>query len=214
VELGEIEHRLTQHPAVAQAVAHIHNNASGNPSLVAYVVYHPAAAATPSDLRHYAAQVLPEAMVPEFIINLPHLPTTPNGKLDRHALPAPGRQRPALATPFAPPQTPTEQTIAAFWSDILGLDGLGRHDNFFELGGHSLALTQVAARLQNSTQINIPLVALFERTTIAQLAAYLDESRLQAAPTRIPPIRVQRTPGQTTFPLSFSQERVWFMREL
>jgi amino acid adenylation domain-containing protein len=214
VELGEIEHRLAQHPDVAQAVTQVHRNPNGSQALVAYIVPHDAAAPTPTDLRHYVAQTLPEHMVPEFIVSLSHLPTTPNGKLDRQALPAPGRQRPALATPFAAPQTPTEQTIAALWSDILAIDGLGRQDNFFECGGHSLAITQVAARIQATLQVNVPLVALFEQSTIAQLAAYLDTHHRQSPQNQIPPIQVKRTPDQTVFPLSFSQERVWFMREL
>lgn len=214
VELGEIEHHLAQHPDIAQAVAHVQRHPNGNQTLVAYIVPRDAAASQPTDLRHFISQTLPEHMIPEFIVSLSHLPTTPNGKLDRQALPAPDRQRPALATPFAPPQTPTEQTLAALWSDILAVDGIGRYDNFFELGGHSLAVTQVAARLQATLQFNVPLVVLFEKSSIAQLSAYLDTHYNQSQSDPIPPIQVKRAPDQTVFPLSFSQERVWFMREL
>jgi SAM-dependent methyltransferase/acyl carrier protein len=121
-------------------------------------------------LRAFLQEKLPEHMVPSAFVFLDTLPLSPNGKVDRRALPAPDWARPELAADFAAPRTPLEEVLAAVWSEVLGLEGIGIHDNFFDLGGHSLTAVQVLSRLNEVFSLNIPLQSLFETPTLAGLA--------------------------------------------
>lgn len=187
LELGEIEALLDQHPAVQESVLIAHEDASGEKRLVAYVVRKPApkvSAEEPPDddatalrLRSFLAEKLPEYMLPATFLFLEALPLTANGKVDRHLLPAPETANPALRASFVPPRTPTEERLALIWAEVLGLKEIGVHDNFFELGGHSLLATQVISRVRQAFQIELPLRALFEASTVAGLAAVLSDGR-------------------------------------
>jgi acyl carrier protein len=128
---------------------------------------------TVTALRSALAPALPEYMIPAAFVLLDELPRTATGKVDRKALPPPGRERPALEVPYAPPQTPVEETLAEIWAGVLELDTVGLHDSFFELGGHSLLATRSLARLRERLGVEIPLRALFEHPTIADLAALI-----------------------------------------
>jgi amino acid adenylation domain-containing protein/non-ribosomal peptide synthase protein (TIGR01720 family) len=149
-------------------------------------------------------------MVPSAYVELATFPLTPNGKLDRRALPAPTWQPVAGAVA---PRTPTEELLAALWAQVLHLPQVGVHDNFFALGGHSLLATQVVSRVRDTFAIELPLRELFETPTVAELAASLDRL-LQTSEGResIPPIRP--APPETTLPLSFAQQRIWFLDRL
>ena len=138
------------------------------------------------------------------------MPLTPNGKVDRTALPLPDVSRPDLQVRFVAPRTPTEQRLAALWAEVLGLERVGMRDNFFALGGHSLLATQVVSRIRQQLGIELPLRDLFEEPTIANLAAIIDRNGQQ--PIALPPI----TPAdrQDALPLSFGQERLWFLDHL
>ncbi|HKH43166.1 MAG TPA: amino acid adenylation domain-containing protein [Thermoanaerobaculia bacterium] len=177
VELGEIEAALRAHPAVAQAVAAVRENARGDRRLIAYLV--PAAGGAESDLaigalrRHLAAR-LPEAMIPSVFVPLAALPLTPNGKIDRRALPAPEAGRPRLDSDYAAPRTPGEKTLAAVWQEVLGRERIGIHDNFFELGGSSLLLVEIESRLREVLGREIPIVQIFRNPTIHSLAQALE----------------------------------------
>ena len=169
IELGEIEAVLSAHPAVRQAVVAVWQE-----GLVAYVVAE-GPAGNSHHLRAALREELPEYMVPARFVFLPELPQTPNGKIDRKALPSPtddlrtgGETREVVL-----PRTPIEERVAAIWSAVLGVPKIGVHDNFFELGGHSLMATQVIARLEESFAIEIGLPAIFKTPTIAALAETL-----------------------------------------
>ncbi|HJX29107.1 MAG TPA: phosphopantetheine-binding protein, partial [Thermoanaerobaculia bacterium] len=137
--------------------------------LVAWVVPRPGASPTTGELRDFLRARLPEVMVPTAWVVLDALPMTPRGKVDRRALPAP----PAAVTSREAPEGQAERTVARLWSEILGVGAVGRDDNFFDLGGHSLALAAVHERLQTELGIRLPLVTLFESTTVRSLASRL-----------------------------------------
>lgn len=170
IELGEIEAALGQHPAVSQCIAIVREDDPGDPRLVAYVVSAQAQPATALELRQFLQQTLPDYMLPSAFVLLEALPITPNGKVDRRALPKPDSSSAPRTDTFVAPRTPVEQTVAHIWSQVLKLEQVGIHDNFFDLGGHSLLAARVVARIQETLQIDIPLRRLFETPTIAGLA--------------------------------------------
>jgi amino acid adenylation domain-containing protein len=178
VELGEIEVVLTQHPAVEQALGVAREDVDG---LVAYIVTKKNQAPTVEDLRRFLKHDLPEYMVPSDFILLDAFPLTPNRKVDRRALPAPGRSRTDRDHLFSEPRNPIEQRIADIWAEILKLECLGVHDNFFDLGGHSLLATRVISRIRQEFQTDLPLRTLFENPTIAGVAAHITEMQQKRA---------------------------------
>src|SRR5262249_60380006 len=131
-------------------------------------------------LRSFLGGKLSEYMVPAAFVVLDALPLSPNGKVDRNVLPAPGSDRPDLAADFVEPATPTERKLAAIWSEVLQIERIGSRDGFFELGGHSLLATQVITRVKSEFGVELPLRRLFEATLLGDFAAPLDEAR--AAP--------------------------------
>ncbi len=173
VELGEIEAVLGQHPAVREVVVLAREDEPGDRRLVAYLVPAKEYAPTPSELRSFLKQKLPDYMVPFAFVILDALPLTPNGKVDRRALPAPDRSRPELGGTFVAPRTSIEEGLAGIWAEVLGLERVGIHDNFFELGGHSLLATRVISRTCDAFQVELPLRSLFEAPTVADLAVIL-----------------------------------------
>ncbi len=128
-------------------------------------------------LREYLKGKLPEHMVPSAFVVLEALPLSPNGKIDRKALPAPDRTRPEFEDTYVAPQGPIEEAVASVWAEVLGLERVGAQDNFFDLGGHSLLATQVLSHLQQTFPVNIPLRRLFEEPTVANLARAIAESQ-------------------------------------
>ncbi len=172
IETGEVQAHLLTHPAVARAavVAHAFG---GDRQLVAYVVFGPVPADA-SDLHAHLARTLPAHLVPSHFVAVPRLPLTPHGKLDRQALPDPGRQ--ALRHgEFTAPRTAAEELVAQVWCDVLGVEKVGAHDDFFAVGGHSLLATRVAARLSAVVEVPVPLRALFTERTVADLAAAVEQ---------------------------------------
>src|SRR5262249_4303705 len=138
IELSEIESVLMGHPGVREAVVNARADRAGGPGLVAYLVPCETGAISGAELRQYLQERLPEYMVPAHLIFLEALPLSPNGKIDRKALPAPDRRRPELGQAYRAPGTELERFLADLWRDILHLDRVGIHDQFFELGGDSL----------------------------------------------------------------------------
>ena len=213
IELGEIETVLTDYPSVQQAVVIAREDSPGDKRLAAYVVTVDGSTISTHDLRSFLQHKLPDYMVPSAFVFLDSLPLTANGKLDRKALPAPDHSRPELDDTFAAPRTPVEDILANIWSEVLKLDKVGVHDNFFHLGGHSLLATQVVSRINTSFQIDLPLRYLFETPTIAGLADSVQGS--MAIAKESPGVRsIVPVPRSNNTPLSFAQERLWFLDRL
>ncbi|HVS01000.1 MAG TPA: non-ribosomal peptide synthase/polyketide synthase, partial [Thermoanaerobaculia bacterium] len=216
IELGEIEVALARHPGVREAVVLAREDEPGDKRLVAYVV--PAADPAPAalaaaSLRDALRQSLPEYMVPAAFVILAALPVTANGKLDRRALPAPEWSG---DVEYAAPRTPLEEILAGIWASVLGVGQVGREDHFFELGGHSLLAMQMVSRVRESCGVDLPLRVVFEGPTLAELAAGIEELRAarHGGPERPPLVRVDRSQRSRPLPLSFAQERLWFLDQL
>ncbi|HVR95834.1 MAG TPA: amino acid adenylation domain-containing protein, partial [Thermoanaerobaculia bacterium] len=210
IELGEIEGVLAALPGVRDAVVTVREEVSGDRRLVAYVTGDGLAT---DELRRALRERLPDAMVPAVFVQLERLPLTANGKVDRKALPAPERQ--GSEESWAAPRTPVEEILAGMWAELFGLDRVGAHDHFFELGGHSLLATQVISRLRGAFGVELPLRALFEAPVLADLAARIETALLQEdrrARAGIAPI--EPTLREGPLPLSFAQQRLWFIDQL
>ena len=200
IELGEIETALVDHPAVTAAA--VQTRAEW---LVAYVVAQPGT--SEADLRDHLQNSLPDYMVPTAFVFLDGLPFTPNGKLDRHALPAPDDPH-DQHTDYIAARTPTEGLLAEIWSNVLNVEQIGIHDNFFALGGHSLLATQVVARIRGAFRCDLPLRQIFVTPTIAELATHLATAHTTTHDP-IPP-----APSSTPPTPSFAQQRMWFLDQL
>jgi amino acid adenylation domain-containing protein len=213
IELGEIEARLLEHPRISQCVVVARNDERGEKQLVGYVVKKEGAERFGrGELRGYLKELLPEHMIPGAWVELEHLPLTPNGKVDRKGLPAPDREG-SEAGEEIQPRTATEELLAGIWAQVLGLEKVGVEDNFFDLGGHSLLATQVISRVRQAFGIELELRQLFESPTVARFTVAVEnaqrvgDSNLNSQPPLV------RT-GKTRLPLSFAQQRLWFIDQL
>ncbi|WP_331023625.1 amino acid adenylation domain-containing protein [Longimicrobium sp.] len=206
IELGEIEARLAEHAAVHEVVVVARDGEVGDPRLVAYYTGDGAAAAV---LRAHLAERLPEYMVPAAFVHMDALPVNPNGKLDRKALPEP-EFGPDEET-YVAPRTPVEEVLAGIWAEVLRLERLGVHDEFFGLGGHSLLATRVVSRVREVFGVELPLRAFFEGPTVAELAVRVEEMRRAGAAVLPPVVPTERTQVP---PLSFAQQRLWFLEQM
>jgi amino acid adenylation domain-containing protein len=203
IELGEIEARLAEHAAVHEVVVVARDGEIGDPRLVAYYVGDPAGKAS---LRAHLAERLPEYMVPSAFVHMDVLPVNPNGKLDRKALPAPDFA--SEDETYVAPRTPVEEVLAGIWAEVLGVDRMGVEASFFDLGGHSLLATRVVSRVRELFGVELPLRALFEGPTVAEMARAVEEMRRAGLPVLPPVVPIGRTGA---LPLSFAQERLWFI---
>ena len=179
IELGEIEAALKEHTGVRDCVVAARADAPGDKRLVAYLVATaPGSAPNTSELRGFLKERVPEYMLPAAFVFLEQLPLTPNGKVDRQALPAPDAERPELETAFVPPETPTEQRVAAIWTQLLGVSRVGLHDNYFDLGGDSLLATQLVSQIRKVFEVELALIELFQHPTLAELSACIEDAVL------------------------------------
>ena len=174
VEPGEVESILRQHPAIDAVVVLARQDEPGDKRLVAYVVARPPAP-DGGELHRYARERLPDYMVPAAFMFLEAMPLTPTGKIDRRNLPEPRPARPAAVEAAAQPRTPTEVALARIWAEVLSVEQVGIHDDFFELGGHSLLVTQVVSRIRATLDLDLPVDALFDSPTIAELGIKLEQ---------------------------------------
>jgi acyl carrier protein len=194
IELGEIEAVLSGHAGVSDCVVMAREDEPGDKRLVAYLVADTLVADTLvadtesllsiDEIRSYLKERLPDYMVPSAFVLLNEMPLTPNGKVDRRALPAPDGARPALADLYVEARTPVEEILAGIWREVLRVTRVGIHDNFFALGGHSLLATQVVSRIRQQLQVELPLRNIFSDPTVAGLADAL--------------IKCEATPGQVS----------------
>ena len=175
VPLNAVEAALLELDGVREAAVVAHGSGPDERRLVAYVA---PAAGGPEPLRRALSAALPAHMVPQVFVCLDALPRTASGKVDRHALPPPGRTRPAVATPFAPPRDEIERLIAGVWATVLDLEEVGIDDQFLELGGDSLAAMRVAARVTQVARVELPMSALLETATVAEMATVVREQLL------------------------------------
>ncbi|MFD5186418.1 amino acid adenylation domain-containing protein, partial [Streptomyces sp. NPDC058372] len=204
IEPSEIETTLLAHPHVTHTTVLARASASGGRHLVAYVV---ATRDLPeADLRAHLAATLPQYMVPSAFVPVDAIPLTPNGKIDHRALPAPGL---TADTPYTAPTTPTEETLARVWSEVLGAERVGVHDDFFSLGGDSITSLQVVSRIRAACEVELSPRALFEHPTVAGLAATVES----AAAPEADGAAIAPAPRDGDLPLSFAQERLWFLEE-
>jgi amino acid adenylation domain-containing protein/non-ribosomal peptide synthase protein (TIGR01720 family) len=180
IELGEVQKVLGQHPGVRDVVVLVREDTPGDKRLVAYVVPEEVAPGV-GELRSFLKEKLPEYMVPSAFVLLEAFPLTPNGKVDRRALPAPERTRDDLDKIYVAPRTAVERFLVERWQDILDIDRVGIHDNFFELGGDSLQAAVLINRLQEELNVTAHVKALFMAPTVAELGRYLAEYYPDAA---------------------------------
>jgi amino acid adenylation domain-containing protein len=208
VEVGEIEVQLREVGRVREAVVVAREQGPGDRALVAYLV--PGEGAQAPDaaaLRARLAERLPGYMVPAAFVVLERLPLTPSGKVDRQALPAPERTA-ADPEAFTAPRTVVEEALCRIWEAVLQVERVGIHDNFFELGGHSLLAMQVVSRLRQVLEVEVAVVELFARPVLADFACALET----AARAALPPVEAASREGR--LPLSFAQQRLWFLEQL
>jgi amino acid adenylation domain-containing protein len=237
IELGEIESTLKAHVDVAQVVVMAREDEPQNKKLVAYIVLQATRidTLTPDSvfasssgesfvtlagedistitetLRNYLLRSLPDYMVPSFFVYIDQIPLTPNGKIDRKALPTVDVTFRNL-TEYVAPRTAIEEELLLMWRDVLKMDQIGVNDNFFLLGGHSLLATQVISRIRHHYKIDIPLKAIFEQPTIGTLSEKVEYLTNEKILSFIPPITVQSR--ENIIPLSFAQARLWFLDQL
>jgi amino acid adenylation domain-containing protein len=234
IELGEIEARLLDAGGVREAAVVVREDVPGDRRIVAYLVGDAGAEA----LRTHLRQRLPEYMVPSAFVTMDVLPLTPNGKLDRRALPAPEY---AAGDRYVEPRTPVEEVLAEIWGEVLHLDRVGVEESFFELGGHSLLVMRAVSRIREIFGVELPLRAFFDQGTVAGLAALLstdprfarstaqlvarmmgmdeedadDASSAPMSQEDLPaPSAVVPVDRSAPLPLSFGQERLWFVHRL
>ncbi|MFI6039793.1 amino acid adenylation domain-containing protein, partial [Streptomyces sp. NPDC051315] len=215
VEPGEVQTVLMKHPDIRQAAVVVREDRPGDKRLAAYLVAEPGTALDPADARAHAVAHLPEHLRPSSLTVLDALPLTPNGKLDRHALPAP---QPTSTSDGRPPRTAREKLLCDLFADVLGVDQVGVHDSFFDLGGHSLLAARLSSRVRTGLGIHVGIGELFHAPTVAALAERLDSAGTDAdagtgadaapRPALLPARRPDRVP------VSFAQQRLWFLDQV
>ena len=218
IELEEIEAVLNRHPDLERAVVEVREDQPGDKRIVAFIVPRPQKRLGLTQLREQLRSQLPAHMLPSSFIELEALPLTANNKVDRQALRVAGDSRASkidLSSEFVAPRNSTEQVLADVWGEILHLKDVGIHDNFFELGGHSLLATQLVSRVQALFQTVLPLRQVFEKPTIATLAAAIKRAheggrRAQGHEGLV----ITKAGRGAPLPLSFAQERMWFLYQL
>jgi amino acid adenylation domain-containing protein len=212
IELGEIETALRKHVTVNEAIVTVREDAPGDKRLAAYLILEASSRLSLADVRKYLAGKLPEYMTPSHFVFLAEAPLTINGKIDYQALPAPDLKRSGDHETHVVRRSLTQQKLYEIWSEILGLDRIGVHENFFDLGGHSLLATQIFSRIRDVFHLELPLRQIFESPTIAGLSAQIEAAEEDGLGLRTPAIEPQARDQQT--PLSFAQQRLWFMNQL
>ncbi|HHE54555.1 MAG TPA: amino acid adenylation domain-containing protein, partial [Caldithrix abyssi] len=211
IELEEIENVLTQHPQIENAIVLAREDQPGQKLLVAYCLVSEQQTPEVEEIKSYCAQFLPDYMVPQAVVFLTEFPLTPNGKIDRRALPAPDYQA-LQEEKYVAPRTSEEELLAQIFAEILNLDRMSVTESFFNLGGHSLLATQLASRIRDAFNVEIPLISIFENPTVARLVTVIEEQRLKQKGPQLPPFK--RIPRDQDLPLSFAQQRLWFLDQL
>jgi amino acid adenylation domain-containing protein len=193
IELGEIEHALQSIPDVLSAAVVVHNDGDDQ-NIIAYLVPVPGVLLTPAELRGALLQTLPDYMVPAAFVLIDALPTTPNGKLDRKALPAPSWAVARKTRDFVPPETPTQITLAGMWESLLKVQKVGIHESFFDLGGHSILAARLMAQIRSSFGVQLPQHHIFRTPTISGLASVIESKLWTGSGPRVAGAAAASTP--------------------
>lgn len=214
VEIGEIESALRQFPNMKEAVviARETGQKSNEKQLVAYYVLEQEQVVSAAELRIFLKKQLPDYMIPAIFVDLETMPKLPSGKINRKALPEPSQERQELSQEFVAPRNSIEEILAQAWQEILDVEKVGVFDNFFEIGGHSLLATRVISRIREAFEIELPLRTVFEQPTVAGLSQQIEQAQLEENTLQAPPI--QPVPRDGVLPLSFAQQRLWFLDQL
>jgi len=175
IELNEVICALSRHPAIRQNVVVASENGGGEKRLLAYIVSSTLPCPTSSELRDFLSKELPDYMLPAVFVRLEALPISPNGKVDRDALPPPDDKNVMRDQSYLAARTPTQERVTSIVAPLLGLERLGVDDNFFLLGGNSLLGTQVIARLRSAFGVDLSLLSLFDNPTVAGIAAEVEQ---------------------------------------
>jgi amino acid adenylation domain-containing protein len=178
IELGEIETILAKHPSVDTAVVIVREDDINDKRLVAYVTIRNGFDYNLEELRQHLKTLLPQYMIPSIFVRLTEIPLTLNGKIDRKNLPRTEQKRSDLSQNYIQPKSETEQLLSGLWNEVLKIDRVGINDNFFDLGGNSLLCVQLVERIKSKTDINIPIVKLFQYPTISALAEYINNKQI------------------------------------
>jgi len=212
VELAEVEQRLFGHGSIKEAVVVARQTDSGDAHLVAYFTVHSHSTSSAGELRKFLEKKLPRYMIPSAFVLLEVMPLTPNGKIDRSALPLPENRRRDVDSVYMPPRTHNEEKLVKILAGLLDIDQIGTDDNFFDLGGHSLLAGRLISRIRDVFQVEIPLTTFLETPTIAALGKVIE----QADPDNRGAKDLSIRPAARTeaLPLSFSQQRLWFLDQL
>jgi amino acid adenylation domain-containing protein len=214
IELGEIEAMLGSHSSIAQCVVVLREDRPGDKRLVAYYTRHGDPNPSIFELREFLGSKLPEYMIPAAFVRLDTLPLTPSGKIDRRALPLPDIKDVGVQDQYTPARNGIEEQLVQVWSEVLGIERIGVHDNFFALGGHSLLAVRLTSRISEIFDIPLGVRLIFEQPTIAQLSAQIDAKRIGGSTRALLPLRsVFRDPEEPA-PVSYAQERLWFLEQL
>ena len=214
IDVRQVEKVLSEHPDIAQCVVKAWKGGTQTSvqQLVGYYTSRAPAGLRPEVLRQYLTERLPAYMVPALFVALESLPRLPNGKLDRLSLPEPDLS--ALRSgEYIAPRTPAEHTLARLFAEVLELERLGIEDNFFQLGGHSLLATRLISRIRTELAVELPVRTLFDTPTIAGLAQHLGQATPARRALRLRS-RPRPRPRPAQVPLSFAQERLWFLHRL
>jgi amino acid adenylation domain-containing protein len=210
VELNEIRSALNQHPQIRDSVIVLRKDKNGNDVMVAYYVSRQELDA--ATLCAFLLDIIIEETIPNLFVHLKKLPLTLNGKINYEALPTLDGAREQLKREYVAPGNAREELLAGIFANVLGVEKIGTYDNFFELGGHSLLVTQVIWQLREALQIELPLRTLFEAPTVASLAEKIETLTRSNQATEPPPITP--APRDREIPLSFAQQRLWFLDQL
>jgi amino acid adenylation domain-containing protein len=218
VEIAEIEKVLNTHAAVGQGVVVAREKESGEARLVAYYTCTGLSTPTVSELRGFLRKQLPDFMIPSTFVMLDAIPLTHSGKVDRHAFPDPDNVRPTLATHYLSSRNEIERKLVAIWEEVLDVCPVGVNDGFFDLGGDSLSAVRVISQVINQFQWEIPLPSMFQFPTIAEMASVIARHQGQRVEKneacQMPVVSVTPVSREGQLPLSYSQQRLWFLDQL
>ncbi len=213
IETGEIEALLLQHPSIAQALVMVREDRPQDKQLVAYLrIAEDGPQPETDELRAFLAARVPDYMLPGFFVTLTAFPLTPNGKINRSALPAPRQtESSSSAAAYVEARTETEKQVAGIWREVLGLPKISVDDQFLHIGGHSLLAVRIVARIRTLMRIEVPPRVIFDRATIGALSNYIDR---QGPGTDIASSQITRVERRDELPLSYAQQRLWFLDQL